>query len=834
MTSEKWRKIEEVYNSLVDLAPDARANALAEVEDASIREEVRQLLEAEPIAPELSGAIQAVAMAAGAGDQHFGPWRATRIIGYGGTGSVYEAFREDGGFGQKAAIKVLHAGRNSSLALERFHQEREILALLNHPYIAHLIDGGETSAGVSYIVMELVEGRPVTEWCETAKPSREEMLRLFLKICAGVEFAHQRLIVHRDLKPGNILVTADGTPKLLDFGIAKLLGDPGLLTRTGMHALTPAYASPEQVLGKPITTATDVYSLGIILYEMLTGRAPYKITETSSPVSIAAAICEGAPAPPGLTRDLDNILLMALRKEPERRYQSVRAFAQDVGNVLALRVVSAREDTLGYRAARFMQRNRLIVAASLAVVLSLTGGIVASQYQARRAERRFNAVRELATEVLVRVDQRLASIPAATEARRELIQIVLKQLQKLALDAEGEAGLDADLATVYHRVGAIQSVLTDAGDPQESLTRAIEFGERARRGGNSDSRILGLLARCYQLLGIRHYELGKIDEARNNFLMGIERSKDPRIKPSGASVEATASRWLGRIESESGEIWKAVAWMQKSVRAAEKSYNENGTPPGVAYEWISGQDYLARTLLLAGDTQQAGAIAAAMVKQGDDLYRANPANSLNMLSRIVGNIAPSYLNAIPPEMLAPLARPEGIDKAIETASRMAAAEPRTNYWRSWLSTAYLQKSFATEDAAKAADAARKALEIVEAQIKDSGKTTIQARRRSLARIQLAECLRRGKNRAGAVEQAELAVRELKEGASDRESKAAIIWASVVLANVDLDGGNKAGAAERLRPARAMAAQLVAGDASDKRMAAFLRMVNAGIARAAGQ
>src|SRR5579884_1350686 len=178
--------------------------------------------------------------------QTFGPWRTTRLIGHGGMGAVYEAVRDDGAFDKRVAVKVLHSGHDSPAARERFRQERDILAALDHPYIAHLIDAGETASGVSYIVMEYVDGVAVTEWCATRKPGREELLRLFIRICAGVEYAHQRLVVHRDLKPANILVTSDGTPKILDFGVARLLDNSALMTRTGLHALTPAYASPEQ------------------------------------------------------------------------------------------------------------------------------------------------------------------------------------------------------------------------------------------------------------------------------------------------------------------------------------------------------------------------------------------------------------------------------------------------------------------------------------------------------------------------------------------------------------------------------------------------------------
>ena len=247
--------------------------------------------------------------------QRFGPWRVTGVIGHGGMGAVYKAVRDDQAFEKQVAIKTLHLGLDSPPARERFAQERSILATLEHPNIARLLDGGETEGGVSYIVLEYVDGEPIVDYCARHKLGREARLELFLQVCSAVHYAHQKLIVHRDLKPGNILVNREGVPKLLDFGIAKLMEPGALQTMTGFLALTPQYASPEQIRGEAVTTASDVYSLGMVLYEVLTGRRAYQV-EAGSITSIAQVVCEAAPAPPGVDADLDNILLMALRKEP--------------------------------------------------------------------------------------------------------------------------------------------------------------------------------------------------------------------------------------------------------------------------------------------------------------------------------------------------------------------------------------------------------------------------------------------------------------------------------------------------------------------------------------
>lgn len=294
-------------------------------------------------------------------------------------GEVYRAVRADDEYRKHVAIKVVCAGSGIRVFLNRLRTERQILATLEHSNICRLLDGGTTETGLPYLVMELIEGEPIDEYCRDHKLAVPDILQLFLQVCSAVQYAHQRLIIHRDLKPANILVTHDGTPKLLDFGIAKILdpSSPDALgpTVTAMQALTPIYASPEQVRGEPITTATDVYSLGVVLYELLSGQSPYRVT-THSPHEITKAVCEQEPLRPStavrqkrstenggsnisgpatdklvqrLCGDLDNILLMALRKEPQRRYATVEKFAEDIQRHLQKKAVLARQGTLHYR-----------------------------------------------------------------------------------------------------------------------------------------------------------------------------------------------------------------------------------------------------------------------------------------------------------------------------------------------------------------------------------------------------------------------------------------------------------------------------------------------------
>ncbi|MGH8198508.1 MAG: protein kinase domain-containing protein [Steroidobacteraceae bacterium] len=401
MTPERWQRVKEVFSS---------ASALAEAEreafldgacdgDAALRAEVRSLLDAHAIQEAIVDRPAAAFVASDPGWVGKDPWIGRRIgqyelvslIGHGGMGDVYRALRVDAEYEKEVAIKLVPGGFHASYVLQRLRAERQILANLDHPNIARLIDGGATEEGSPYLVMELVEGEPLDQYAAKRNLSVRGRLELFRDVCAAVSYAHQRLVVHRDLKPGNILVTANGAAKLLDFGIAKLLQPPSpgaaaAATVTVMHALTPGYSSPEQLLGKPITTASDVYSLGVVLYVLLTGRSPYRgtldtaedaihaVCETE-PVRPSAAVREALPSGTGsINRDLDAIILRALRKEPERRYATVEEFSDDIRRYLDRRPVVARGGQIAYRAGKFVRRNRVrvIELAAVAAVLLAT------------------------------------------------------------------------------------------------------------------------------------------------------------------------------------------------------------------------------------------------------------------------------------------------------------------------------------------------------------------------------------------------------------------------------------------------------------------------------
>jgi len=425
-------------------------------------------------------------------------------------GTVFLAVRDDDVFHKRVALKILKRGMDTDSIVRRFRTERQILAGLDHPNIARLLDGGTTADGLPYLVMEFVDGAPLAEYATSRDLDTAARLQLFLLLCGAVQFAHQNLVIHRDIKPANVLVTTDGVPKLLDFGIAKLLNAElsgqtlAAATLPGLQLMTPEYASPEQVRGEQVTTATDVYSLGILLYELLTGRMPYRITSRAVP-EIVRAVCESEPLRPSIavtrplepgapgrlpridgdtalsnderwTRlrdthrlrrqlegDLDNIVMKAISKEPQRRYASVDQLAEDVRRHLQGLPVLARQDTLGYRTSKFVRRHKRAVAAVAAVFVALVAGIVGVAWQAgvaraerARAEQRLDDVRRLANTFLFDVHDAVKDLPGSTPARQMMVRTGLEYLDKLAADAGDRADLRRELAAGYLRMGDVQ------------------------------------------------------------------------------------------------------------------------------------------------------------------------------------------------------------------------------------------------------------------------------------------------------------------------------------------------------------------------------------------
>ncbi|MBV9155153.1 MAG: serine/threonine-protein kinase, partial [Acidobacteriaceae bacterium] len=404
LNPQDWAEVERLFRCAVELPPEGQADFLArECPNEYLRNEVASLLDHFGHGlPAADGAIQAAASALADGTDpdlrligaRLGPYKLQAIVGHGGMGAVYRASREDAEFQQQVAIKLIRVAAESPAALRRFRQERQILAQLSHPNIARLLDGGSTPEGVPYLVMEFIDGERITDWCQEQSLSEAARLRLFLQVCEAVEFAHRQRVIHRDLKPANVLVTGDGTPKLLDFGIAKLL-DPGAVgesaTGTGLHLMTPDYASPEQVRGAPAAPSMDVYALGLILYQLLTGKKAQAVSDCT-PEAMVTAICSAEPTAPAvvnpqLAGDLDTIIRMAIRKEPERRYASAAELARDIQRHLEGRPVVAHPDTLAYRSAKFLRRHRVSATVGALLIASMIVGLAIESWLRPRPPR---------------------------------------------------------------------------------------------------------------------------------------------------------------------------------------------------------------------------------------------------------------------------------------------------------------------------------------------------------------------------------------------------------------------------------------------------------------
>jgi serine/threonine protein kinase/tetratricopeptide (TPR) repeat protein len=515
LTGERWLRLQSIFQEAADLSADLQVPFIdrATAGDADLRDELLQMLAHSGDATERifrvvgRAAHQAVAGPRWIGHR-FGPYRIIREIGRGGMGVVFEARRDDAEYEKTVALKVAPEWRDLERLRERFRNERQILAGLEHPNIARFLDGG-TEDDVPFFAMEFVEGRPITEWSLDRNLTIRQRVQLFRQVCAAVHYAHQNLVVHRDLKPANILVDQHGAPRLLDFGIAKLLTpEPSDDTATTeAHVWTPDYTSPEQVRGGLVTVRTDVYSLGLILYELLSGERG-QASDTSSPLALDRSICEVEPplasvraAAKGderssreLRGDLDTIVAMAIRKEPERRYGSVAELDADLGRYLEGHPVQARPNTIPYRVSRAIVRHRWAAISAILLAATLAGGVIATVYEARRAERRFQQVRKLANTFVFDVHDSIEDLPGATKARKLIVSTALEYLENLSQEAGGDTGLLIELAAAYEKIGDVQgnqtaSSLGDTRAALASLTRAEMMLSPLNARGDSRAKL---------------------------------------------------------------------------------------------------------------------------------------------------------------------------------------------------------------------------------------------------------------------------------------------------------------------------------------------------------
>ncbi len=606
-----WSRVKDELLAVLDLEHAAgreRLRALAR-ESPELAAEVAALVaHADESVPFLEvPALERAAAAATplpAAPARVGPWRLEAEIGRGGMGTVWRGRRDDGAFDQVVAVKFVRPELATDLLRRRLMAERRMLAGLDHDNIARLLDGGVTGDGVPYLILEHVDGEPIDAWCDGRALPIAKRLKLFLVVCAAVEFAHRKLVLHRDIKSSNVLVDTRGRPKLLDFGIAKLLGpEPAdeAWTALGLdRPLTPEWASPEQLKGGPLTTASDVYSLGVLLCTLLTGERPHRFSG-QSPGELARQIEErgGGPRPgllrrhaaPGVERqalrgDLERILSRALAPEPERRYGTAAELAADVERFLDGRPVAAHPPSTGYRMRKFARRHRAGVAAGVLVALSLLIGLVATLREARiaeaeraRAERRFADVRRLANEMLFNVHAALENVAGAMAARRMLVDNALRYLGDLALEAGDEPALLAELAAAYERVGEIQGMPGWSGagrtsDALASFERALELHRRSRalagsgEGGDvAEARVLDRIGAVLAARGETGAALVRHREALGLLQRAVATAPSAAIRLELARVLVS----LGDDQWELGDLAAATASYEEALGVARSA-----------------------------------------------------------------------------------------------------------------------------------------------------------------------------------------------------------------------------------------------------------------------
>jgi eukaryotic-like serine/threonine-protein kinase len=633
MDSKQWQKVKELFSETLDLPVDERRGFLENV-DENLRAEVEKLLANYKEAEDFIGAPAVVEFGFGNESpnaaligQKIDDYLIEEEIGTGGMGAVFLAEQQSENLSHRVALKLIKRGMDTHSVFKRFVMERQILANLEHPNIARFLDGGSTADGVPYFVMEYVEGLPIKKYCEARFLDTRARLELFRKVCAAVSFAHQNLIVHRDLKPSNILVTQTGEPKLLDFGIAKLLHpdwslDTNEATATMFRVMTPEYASPEQLKGENVTTASDVYSLGVILYELLTGERPYRI-DSRAPEEVAKIILtqepirpsaraisdlgfgiadsgkksatdpnHGAqtesdeqipnpksqiPNPKSLKGDLDNIILKSLRKESERRYQSVQEFSEDIRRHLEGLPVTAVPDTVSYRVTKFVKRHKAGVLAAVSVALILLTATIVTAWQSvqlrrerDKAERRFNEVRKLAKTVLFEYHDGIENLAGATPMREKMVKDALEYLDHLSAESGTDTDLRRELAAAYQKVADVQGApyranLGNYKGALESYKKALAIRENLHSAEAGNPQIKLDLIRSYTAVGELSQVTGKVPEALENYRKAFAVSETLGESPELKRALAVLTRHHAKSLALSGKLAEAMESFKKSI-----------------------------------------------------------------------------------------------------------------------------------------------------------------------------------------------------------------------------------------------------------------------------
>ncbi len=647
MTSEQWQSIKSLFEKALTLPEEERAAFVknAAGSDEQVRNKVLDMLRADS-GPDsfledscFDAALfwEAEAKKEDYYGRRVGLYRIEAHIGEGGMGNVYLAAREDD-FHKKVALKILKRGMDTDTLLKRFRQERQILANLDHPNIARLLDGGSTEDGLPYLVMEYIEGQPLTEYCDERRLGLVERLRLFMKVCRAVEYAHRNLVVHRDIKPSNIIVDKDGAPRLLDFGIARILDpdDAGHRewTMEGSRVSTPEYASPEQLRGRAITTASDIYSLGVLLYKLLTGRRPRRSGsgiggDERPPQRPGLIVRNTGEAPPGMSAeklsrrlygDLDNIILKALNREPERRYASVGQFAEDIDRHLRGMPVLARGDGASYRMMKFAGRHRWAIGAVVTIFLTLVGAVVGVSRQAAIAENEANK----AGHTLEFVKKMLSAADPLESGRELTVEQLLDAAagripEELAEQPAIESDIRSILGEAYQNLGIYEKALT-----QFEANRAL-IKKMGWHGTEKE-------ANAYRQLAVGVHYLAEYSRADSLYRKALE-----IYRQAGDTLSAaygTALNDFGTLPLDQGNYEKAIDLFKKSLRISRLTMDKNDVQIGITYN----------NLALAYEGFGAYARADTAYKRALEIFRLNYGDEHPEIANTLNNYAFVKLN----------------------------------------------------------------------------------------------------------------------------------------------------------------------------------------------
>jgi tRNA A-37 threonylcarbamoyl transferase component Bud32/tetratricopeptide (TPR) repeat protein len=612
------REAEVLFHELADLSPAEREAYFRDRRvPAGVRDEVELLLRFDSenghvLTASVAGSAEELLQRSGEVNvgRRCGPYRLLRVLGRGGMGLVYLAERADGEVEHRVAIKFVRHGGDEQAFGERFLRERQILATLNHPGIARMVDAGHSDDGRPYLAMDYIDGTPIDEYASGLELRGK--LDLFLRVCDAVSYAHRNLIIHRDIKPSNILIDASGKPKLLDFGIAKILDAAPDQTQTQERLLTPEYASPEQIRGVPQTTATDIYSLGAVLYRLLTGRSPHALSSETRGEMIAA-ICSTEPEPPSrlgnVPRDLDFVVAKALRKEPDERYRSVEALADDVHAFLDRRPVRARSGNAWYRTRRFARRHWAGVAAAALAITGLSAGLYVADHERAIAQRRFAQVRGLANK-LINLDADVRDVPGTTKARTRIVSTSLEYLAALGPEARGDKDLALEVGAAYVELARIQGVPIH--------TNLGEFDKARESLGKGDAFVQSVLASDPEN---KRALLASAAIAHDRMVIAATERNVPVAVEQAHRAEAELGRLANRRDLQPGDIAQmarvysnaAIAYsnghrFDDCIRAARHAMEISRDVPAARGSYSLAVGALASALRWTGDLE--GALGA--------------------------------------------------------------------------------------------------------------------------------------------------------------------------------------------------------------------------------